>query len=49
MTDVQNYGFTALSQDEMESIDGGIGIVAACLIIAGGIFVAGVVTGMLGG
>lgn len=47
MTEVQSNGFTALTQDEMESIDGGIGIAAACLIIAGVIFLAGVATGML--
>lgn len=38
--------FDALELNELESIDGGIGVVGGCLIIAGVGFVAGAVTGL---
>lgn len=41
-----NNGFGEMSQDEIMTVDGGIGIVTGSLIVAGVIFGAGVITGL---
>lgn len=38
--------FESLDQNELATIDGGIGVVGGCLIVAGVIFVAGTITGL---
>lgn len=50
MTKISTNGFSEMTHDEMENVNGGdFGIGACILIICGVIFVAGVVTGLLGG
>lgn len=46
MTELEIKNFDTLDSNELEAIDGGIGVVAGCLIVAGVIFVAGVATGV---
>ena len=46
MNELTVKNFDTLELNELEAIDGGIGIVEGCLIVAGVIFVAGAVTGL---
>lgn len=41
-----SFSFKEIDNNELKTIDGGIGVVAGSLIVAGVIFTAGAVTGL---